>query len=523
MGREVSRFMSRELKKEIGFTKSNFQTDYRVLKSKVTNSNNIVNCNFVYDGVLYNLSPLLCIVKALKDAKDDYSYLNTLVVNEYKHSIKSDSNDIVNIFKIINFLNFDLGEYRSKESSEKDVFLFSTLLSSYRFYNTLDEQVIDFLDTFSVSYDYVYRELVGYFLLLDGRCNYDGANYEDKLLEDVLSAYVSLCNFVKAISLKNMKDCEYLKEFMSFTRVCLAYLIESNSESGATFDLNEKLSAISDNTKEWLGYFAIKHMETMSEEDKLSFFKYIGNNKSYVKSLVKSITVGALEGSVELKEKHKEEVKVLRGDYSKQVNALKKENKVYTKDLSVITKKYNKLEKYLEKVKTVDKEKEYKDKIAELELKNKQLASKLEGSNLRISTLNQKVSDLKEELENISKNELVDNRGNQLTDCVEDNGISLSDMVSNLSNLNILLIGGTDTAYRKLNTYLPNLRYIDASSGANFDVPLNTDYIVICTKILGHSHTRRAEVFENNVKGIVKTNKTNSIEIIKDLYDYIAV
>lgn len=510
MGRELDRAIFKGLYRKNKVSNSVFGSNVDALKSKLVDKDTLITFMFSDGDRVYNLAPLFCLLKSMVDTHTNITYLDDFFVSEYADYIDGVTTELIdmrNTADIICNMDGDTATGR----------LVGVLLPSlYVLYNDFDEVFKDYIDTVNGAIYLAHKNVLGLCLMLkdDARLLEQNSN---RIVMDILSCYVNTCNMCKTANSLGRVAGD-ITEVFDFIRLCFKFFIELNSEGGPTFDLLDVLGDKSPKYLEWLNYLSLQNLRTLPSD----YLSDVQDNIHTVtfgllSNILNSINV-AVEIGVDVSNSNKDAMlKDIKNKHLKEVKALEKENKLLSKQLKESDNSLKKLQKYIDKRKAINGVDDYKRKIEELELKNKQLESKLEGANLRIETLEDRVATLKDE---VSKSEVAITKDSvDVVTPVVDEVIDLDTMINKLRDLNIVIVGGTDTSYKRISNYLPDVRYIDAETSPNFDIPLNSDYIVLCTKILSHSHTRRAEVFENSVKGIVKVSKTNPIEVIKEIYN----
>lgn len=509
MGRSRKRsFIKNEYRKHYQKL-GNFNTNVLDLEKKIENKETFCNFSFSYKNNTYTIAPLFALLRSILDSGNGITYLDAFVAYDYNYYINGENTKCLNIDILTDIIS---------NTNEDDLgkLVTSLLTSMYTFYEKVDDDFKFYIDNFGGDIVLAHKNIIGIkaMLSLDNeKENY----YRTKIMADFLCQYEDICrrnttmNILKADNVNRMDTVEFIYLVFKF-------YIEFNTVDGPSFDLIELFTDKHPKYLEWLNYLNLTYINDLDESFLYEVKDKIQDNiNTILKMTLNSLCLGILMGVENKSEVQDILIKDIKSNNLKEVKTLEKENRALTKELSTVKKNLNKLEKYVEKIKNTTELLEYKQKVAELELKNKQLESRLEGANLRIETLEDRVSTLKEEASKIDTSVNIDDKKDVVLSIIED--LSIDDMVEVLKDFNLVIIGGTDTSYKRISNYLPNVRYIDAETAPNFDMPLNTDYIVLCTKILGHSHTRRAEVFEHSVRRIIKTNKTNPTEILKDIYN----
>lgn len=508
MGRDVNRALIKGVYKKHKQELGDFSENVYNLKNNIKDMFEFSAFMFNHNSTTYTLVPLFSLLQSICDSDSGVTYLDGFLVSEYRDTIMGVSERPFNMDMVCDIISNDDDSDIGKMSN---VFLTST----YILHDKLGEGFREFFDALGGNIFLAHKNVIGLSLMM----HYKSRNYkmyEKKAIEDFLCQYEDTLRKLATIDLLS-SDMIELRDVLHFIYLVFKYYIESNSVGGATFDLIETIEKEHPNYIEWLNVISLNYIHTIDSEYMCDILNDISKTTEYVlRSTVNTMHLSLEIGLKKVRKDKEEVVKEVKSSNYKEIKALEKENKLLTKELNNANKNIKKLEKYIDKKKNSNELLEYKQKVEELELKNKQLESKLEGANLRIETLEGRVTTLKNE---VAKSDVAITVDKEYIEIPEVGGVSLDAMLDALKGLNIVIVGGTDVSYKRISNYLPNVRYIDAENTANFDIPLNTDYVVLCTKILSHSHTRRAEVFKHSVRGILKINKTNPEEIIKDIYN----
>lgn len=525
---QISREMRRSIKNK-GVAKKVKNNFYKTLDELKSNMEDILDFKFENKGKTYDITPIVILANSLMGAGgDNYGFglvhkhiseyisakdytdektkiylvganLNHILDSYYDSGLYADIDRVLAISKVLNIYKGDLGGY---------------LLDEY--YNDETADVFDIVSE-SDSLNNIYLSTI-YSVALDvySSCMIDGGD----TTIDFLSVYVVVS------ALKGVSDV------YDAIKVCMDYLIYYNLKEGSSLhsieslsgDLLADLTAIDPKYAKLLGLLCYHKESESYVEDTSGLTDEEYNSLELYRVVRISATLDYIYKMFLVH--YSKSVKGLKSElYSVQKDLLK-ENRSLTKKLTKIesvlknkTKELAEVNVDLRNSKKNDREVEYKRQILELEAKLKSAEGKYNAANIRITNLEDKLT----ELRTPKTKRIVDTadvvRG--LKDICEEVGniVSIDDKMDSLKNIKLLVVGGSASWFNRLKEKLPNALHVDiVNKGSNYTVPMSTECVLIVSKVNTHSHVRRLETQLRKGVPIVPISAYRMVDIVNELY-----
>lgn len=316
-------------------------------------------------------------------------------------------------------------------------------------------------------------------------------------IEGFKNVYADIVKYVSERSLTGLKNTltssDFEGEDIEDVRRVFSQIILVGKENINFFYSHCTLSLIIQVTSEFF-----KNIKKVQEETNLLNTNNIKDLKATNRMLTKNLKT--LEGQLNEAQKQIE------------VNREKLEcfelNEKQSKELVETTEKLHKMEQeYLELKESIKKFQNKLDwsenRVLELEHSLKYYDS-LEGDLLNLQNENNILTSQIEEIERLGGLENAEDEYLRKLDAIKDEPI--------------LFIGGVGNMMSKFMEQFPNSEYIDISDmGTNFIIPPRIKYVAIYTRVVTHSHCRRAESLISKDR-IIPLNIFNTQLVVDELY-----